>query len=273
MNPVIRIILWALAFYAAYCLVLFFLQRQMIFPRYHIGPARDSWTNIPGMEKNWIETSAGKIETWFLPPVKTSGEKKSPAVIFAHGNAELIDFCPGELIPLTQLGIGVLLVEYPGYGRSKGSPSQKSITEAFVMAYDTLSARKDVDSSRIVLFGRSIGGAVVCALADKRPSAAMILVSTPTSVKSFALRYFVPGFLVRDPFENLSVVKYYLNPILFIHGKYDDIIPYGHGRTLYKAAKKGRMITYNCGHNDCPPDVDIYWKDVGTFLQEAGILK
>lgn len=82
--------------------------------------------NIPGMEKIWLKTVGGKIETWFLLP---ESNQPSPAVIFAHGNAEIIDMWPATLNRFTQLGIGVLLVEYPGYGRSKGSPSQRSITE------------------------------------------------------------------------------------------------------------------------------------------------
>ena len=86
--------------------------------------------------------------------------------LFLHTvNGELIDFWPHELKKLNRLGIGVLLVEYPGYGRSNGSPSQKNITEAFTGAYDMLVTRPDVDPSRIVLFGRSLGGGAVCILA------------------------------------------------------------------------------------------------------------
>jgi len=103
----------------------------------------------------------------------------------AHGNGELIDFWPNELNRFTNLGIGVLLVEYPGYGRSTGPQSQSSITEAFVTAYDTLCARADVEASKIILVGRSLGGGAVCALAAKRPAAALILMSTFTSARSF----------------------------------------------------------------------------------------
>jgi len=94
-------------------------------------------------------------------------------MIVGHGNAELIDFCQIDFEPFTYLGLGVLLVEYPGYGRSEGTPSQKSITETFVKAYDTIAARKDVDTEKIILFGRSVGGSAVCALSLERPSAAL----------------------------------------------------------------------------------------------------
>ena len=81
-------------------------------------------------------------------------------VIFAHGNGELIDYWPDELKKFNDFGLGVLLVEYPGYGRSDGTPTQKSISEAFEAAYDMLVSRPDVDAERIILFGRSVGGGV-----------------------------------------------------------------------------------------------------------------
>jgi fermentation-respiration switch protein FrsA (DUF1100 family) len=228
--------------------------------------------DISGLEKIWLDTSYGKIEAWFLPPAPGHGSKSAPAVIFAHGNAELIDFWPEELMEFTRLGIGVLLVEYPGYGRSEGKPSQRNITEAFVAAYDTLIARKDVDPSRIILFGRSLGGGAVCALAAERPSAALILQSTFTSVASCASDFFVPRFLVLDRFDNLAVVGSYSGPVLLIHGRNDKLIPYEHGLALYRASQRGKMLTYECRHNDCPPSWEAFWQDVELFLLDAGII-
>ena len=100
----------------------------------------------------------------------------------------------------------------------------------------------------------------------------MILMSTFTSAKSFARNFLVPSFLVRDPFDNLSVVKDYPGPLLIIHGKHDTIIPYSHGKALHAAAKRGEIITYNAGHNDCPPDWRVFWKDVEGFLRKKGII-
>jgi fermentation-respiration switch protein FrsA (DUF1100 family) len=268
----VKIISWALFLYFIYCVLLFLMQRHMMFPRSFVEiPANNQ--NILGLEKIWLETSFGKVETWFLPPSFDHGSKPAPVVIFAHGNGELIDFWPHELKKFNQLGLGILLVEYPGYGRSKGSPSQKSITETFTNAYDVLVARKEVDPSKVIFFGRSLGGGAVCALAVKRPSAALILMSTFISARSFAAKYLAPPFLVRDPFDNLSTVETYPGPILVVHGKYDTVIPYSHGSMLYRAAKRGRMITYDCGHNDCPANWDIFWRDIESFLNDAGLIE
>lgn len=256
--------------YVTYCGLLFLLQRHVMFPRFAMGPAPETTDRMPGIEKIWLDTASGKIESWFILPVTTTGA--GPAIIFAHGNGELIDFWPHELRPFADLGIGVLLVEYPGYGRSAGRPSQKSITDAFVQAYDTLISRPEVDPERVVLFGRSIGGGAACALARERPVKAMILMSAFTDIPSFTRRYLAPAFIVRDPFDNLEVIKSFSNPVLIIHGTRDEIIPYRHGETLDRHALDGTMISYDAGHNDCPPDWRVFFQDVVPFLVDAGVI-
>lgn len=271
MKKMIKIILWIIFLYAGYCCFLFIIQRQFLFPRNLIQtPPMD--VRIPGMERIWLSTSSGKVESWLLVPSDSEASGAFPVVIFAHGNGELIDFWPSELKRFNDFGMGVLLVEYPGYGRSQGTPSRKSIADAFTAAYDMLAARPDADMNHIILLGRSIGGGAVCDLAAKRPSAAIILMSTFTSARSFAPKYLIPGFLIRDPFDNLAVVRKYENPVLIIHGKYDELIPYEHGKKLCQAAKNGKLITYSSGHNDCPPDWEMFWQDIETFLREIKIM-
>ncbi len=249
--------------------VLFMLQRQFLFPGTQIVPPLEGAELVPGVESIWVDTSSGQIETWFLPPLFSDQVQPSPVVMFAHGNAELIDFWPEELQPLQHMGIGVLLVEYPGYGRSDGAPTQTSITEGFVAAYDMLLTRPDVDAARIIGMGRSLGGGAVCALAAERPLAALILMSAFTNVQAFAAQFLAPGFLVQDEFNNLAVVRTYSGPVLVIHGKHDTLIPYHHGVALAEAAQNGELITYACGHNDCPPDWDVFWHDIERFLQQV----
>jgi len=262
----LKFVSWFVLLYFVYCGFLFLVQRQMMFPRDMVETPAET-EEVPGLEKIWINADREKVEAWFLPPVLTHQEK-GPALIFAHGNAELIDFWLRDFISFAQMGIGVLLVEYPGYGRSGGTASQHSVTETFVAAYDLLISRKDVDPSRIILAGRSIGGGAICQLAARRPSAALILMSTFISARSFAIRYLAPGFLVRDPFDNRAVVASYPGPVLIIHGKNDETIPYSHGTALYEVAEQAKMVTYEAGHNDCPPNWEVFRQDVGIFLEE-----
>ncbi len=170
-------------------------------------------------------------------------------MLIAHGNGELI----GDLSPFlrfTELGFAVLLVEYPGYGRSQGSPSQATVTETLVAAYDTLADQPEVDRSRIIALGRSLGGAAVCALAAERPLRSLVLLSTFTSLRAMAKRFLVPGFLVRDPFDNLQVLQSYPHPVLVVHGTEDRLIPHAHGERLASAAANAQLVSYRCGHNN-----------------------
>ena len=272
MHPLLKYVLWAVVIYTAYCSFLFLMQRRIIYPRSMIPLPAEPSPSIPGIKTIWLNTDFGKVEAWFLPPAVDQALSPAPAVIFGHGNGEIIDYWPQELRMFNQMGVGLLLVEYPGYGRSEGSPSQESITKTFVKAYDALAARKDVDPSRIIFLGRSLGGGALCALAENRPSAALILMSTFTGVRPMAIRYLAPSFLVRDTFDNLSVVRDYANPVLIIHGKRDTIIPFTHGKKLHQAAKHSELIVYNAGHNDCPPDWNVFWRDVEGFLRKNGII-
>jgi pimeloyl-ACP methyl ester carboxylesterase len=272
MQPVLKMTAVVLGIYLAYTTLLYLMQRQMMFPR-HMAPTRQGApAGAGGMERFWIEAGRARCEAWLVCPHPKHRGNPSPAVILAHGNAETIDFLVDEFEPFTRMGLALLLVEYPGYGRSTGTPSQQSITDVFLAAYDRLSARPDIDASRVVLVGRSLGGGAVCQLAARRPSAALILISSFTSAAAFAPRYLVPGFMVRDPFDNLAVVRGYDRPVLVFHGRGDTVIPFSHGQTLARNAADGRLVPYDCGHNDCPPDARDFWNRIASFLRASAVL-
>ena len=266
------LLLIALA-YAVYCGFLYLIQDRIVFPgaRSVIFPPMTSNPASPGVEKSWVKVNGVDMETWFLP---VPGSGRHPTAIFAHGNAELIDHWPGELSALVRMGVGGLLVEYPGYGRSGGVPSQDTVVKTFTAAYDELMSRPDVDPERIILIGRSLGGGAVCGLAEERPSAALILMSTFTSIRTMALgRFFIPAVFVRHPFDNLHLVRDYEGPVLVVHGSRDAIVPYSHGSELAREADRGHLVTYDAGHNNCPPDWDAFWKEVEEFLRGSGIIE
>ncbi len=240
-------------------------QRSVLFPRPPV-PADSQADRIPGLEKLAVGASAD-VEAWYLPPLGAAGQP-SGALLFTHGNGELIDFWAAAFRPVREWGIGVLLVEYPGYGRSKGKPSQASITDAVTSAYDQLAARPDVDAARIVAYGRSVGGGAACALAARRDLAALILESSFTGVRPLARRLGLPGFLVLDPFDNLDVVRSFEQPVLIIHGERDEIIPVQHAHELDAAAADSSLHLLPCGHNDCPRP----WPLIHAFLGEHAIL-
>jgi pimeloyl-ACP methyl ester carboxylesterase len=269
MRVLLVLLALALLLYLLYVGYFFAAQRAILFPR-HLMAVPATVPAVPGREVLWLATRQGPVEAWVLPPFDE--ENPAPLLIVAHGNGDLIDSWPPAVIGLRRMGIGVLLVEYPGYGRSAGSPSQAALHETFLLAYDTLVQHPQVDPARIVLFGHSVGGGVVAALAAERPSAALILISTFTSVRALAAQQGLPGRLARDPFDTLAAVRSYPHPVLVVHGRRDRTIPFGHGQALAQAAPQGELLALDCDHNGCIDDWDAFWQQIRPFLVRAAVL-
>lgn len=245
------------------------LQRQILFPRHYLAPDERPLQAMPEIQRIWITSDQGPVEGWYIAGLRPQNAAPGPAVIFAHGNGELIDYWPLELAHFARWGIGVLLCEYRGYGRSAGDPSEPAIAADFQQFHDWLVARPEVDPSRIIFHGRSLGGGAVCLLARRREPAALILQSTFTSVADVARRMLIPRALVVDRFESLDVVSRLRCPLLVIHGRHDSLIPFSHAERLHAAAANSTLVAYAADHNDCPPDWPRYWRDVARFLERA----
>lgn len=229
-----------------YALAAFLGQRALLYP----APRATEVRAPRGVASVMLPIAGATIEAWLMRPVPDRGER-APLVIFAHGNAELIDYWPGEFNELRAAGMAVLLVEYPGYGRSTGSPSQQSLTDAMLASYDWAKVVPGIDSTRIVAYGRSLGGGAACALVARRPVAALVLESSFTSVAALAGRLLLPRVLVRDPFDNVAALASYRGPMLVMHGDRDTTIPTIHGRRLAASVPGADFELLPCGHDDC----------------------
>jgi pimeloyl-ACP methyl ester carboxylesterase len=260
----------AAIFYIAYLAFLFFTQRSIFYPGAGIRVPPEP-SPAPGLERWLLATPVGEVEALFLPGRADPAGSRQPAVVFGHGNGEVVDFWVTGLDGFRERGIGVLLVEYPGYGRSSGTTSEASIRVAMSAAYDRLAADPRVDPARVVGFGQSLGGGAVCLLSRDRPLRALILQSTFTSFAAFTSRYLAPAFLLRDRFDNESAVRSFDGPVLVIHGRQDEVIPFRLGQRLAAVAKHATFRAYDCGHGCWDPERLPFWRDVDTFLVEAEI--
>jgi fermentation-respiration switch protein FrsA (DUF1100 family) len=249
---------------AGYWALLFFGQRSMLFP---MPPVAGAPPRPSDAEQIWLKTSFGRVEAWYLPAIRAAQER-SPLLVFAHGNGELIDYWPDAFDEPRRWGAGVLLVEFPGYGRSEGAPSQASITEAMLAAHDWARQHAAVDGSRIIPYGRSLGGGAASILAVERQAPVLILESAFSSVAAFASGFGAPAFLIRDKFDSVSAIKSFERPILILHGDRDDIVPPHHARALAAASSRATLKFMPCGHNDCPRP----WADVRVFLDQHRLL-
>jgi len=268
-----RILAWVIVLVVAWWSVAYFIQRRVLFAREYTQPNLAQKDRTKGLEEISIDTPDGKVEAWFIPGVGVSAERPGPAVIFAHGNAELIDDQPGNMVAYRAMGISVLLVEFRGYGRSAGSPSRSAIDADFLKARSLLEKMPVVDASRIIYHGRSLGGAAVTSLADEKPPAVLILESPFRSVASMMYGFGVPSFIVRDNFDSEAIFPRLNCPILLMHGTRDTIVPHRHSVALKAAAKDATLISFDCDHNNFPPNPDEYWGHIEAFLRKNGVLK
>ena len=216
------------------------LQERVIFPGQRLPAVRSA---PPGVEVVWVEAEAGiRVEGWYLPAAGASAATPGPAVMVFHGNGELIDDGWFDVELYRPLGIGVLLCEYRGYGRSGGRPSQTGIVRDMRAFRDWLDARPEVDADRVLYHGRSLGGAVAAGLAGTRAPAGMVLTSTFTSMRDMFARHLVPGFLCRHPFETERSLTGFDGPVLLVHGDRDPLVPAAHSRRLATVAPRAELL-------------------------------
>jgi pimeloyl-ACP methyl ester carboxylesterase len=260
---VLRLLGLVVALLIVYWTLLFFVQRTLIYPR----PALSGELTRPAdVEQVWLDLPAGRTEAWLLPALGT-GSGPAPVLLFAHGNAELIDHWPGEFDEPRAWGMAVLLVEYPGYGRSAGMPTQITIAASMAAAYDWIATHPSLDAGRIIAYGRSLGGGAVGTLVPERRPVALILESVFTDTRRFARSVGAPGLLVRDQFDNRAALLTYHGPVLLLHGEHDEVVPIEHGEAL--AAVAGvELHRMPCGHNDCARP----WGEIREFLAENALL-
>lgn len=152
-----------------------------------------------------------------------------PTAVFCLGNGGTVGRSLGSWAGVRDLGANVLMFDYPGYGESGGAPTEASVREAAVAAYEAARARPDVDPTRLVAFGHSLGGAVAIDLASREPVAGLVAMSTFTSMADMAWhRYFLPraDLLLRHPFRSVDKLPAIHVPTFLAHGDADPVVPF-----------------------------------------------
>jgi hypothetical protein len=240
-------------------------ERSLLFPA---PPTPDREPALGrGAERTWLELPAGRVEAFLLAP-QPPAEKPGPLLVYAHGNGELVDFWLTGFSTLRARGVSVLLVEYPGYGRSAGTPSESSIRDALAAGYDWAAGKPWVDPTRIVGHGRSLGGGAICALGRARPLAALVLESTFTSIRDVAAeRVGLLHFVFGGGFDNLAFVRGFRSPVLVVHGDEDRLIPVSQARRLAESVPGAEIQVWPCGHGCNGVEAAV-----AAFLEKHGLL-
>ncbi len=238
--------------------VLWHFQRSLIYFPFGNAPPPTS-VGLPHAEDVTVSTADGeRLRAWFVPP-RDSGARSdgagAPTVIVFNGNAGHRGFRADLAMGLQARGLAVLLFDYRGYGGSTGSPTEAGLAEDARAVRRFVASRADVDVSRIVYFGESLGAGVAVGLAVESPPAALVLRSPFTSlVDAGKLHYPVlpVGLLLRDRYPSLDRITHVTCPMAIIAGDRDAIIPISQSRALFDAGREPKTFTVIEGadHND-----------------------
>jgi fermentation-respiration switch protein FrsA (DUF1100 family) len=239
--------------YAGVTILMLFFETSML---YHPDSAGDDWVRGPDARVQDIELKSAdgtRIHAWWCPRPGAEG-----AVLYCHGNAGNLSHRSGAVAEWQEgLNQSVLIFDYPGYGKSTGSPSEAGCCAAATASYEWLSNEARVPAERILIFGTSLGGGVAVDLAARVPSRALVLLATFTSVPDRAQELFplLPArWLVRNRFSNLAKIGNCRQPVFIAHGDRDDVVPISHGRNLFAAANEPKCFLEltNFGHWENP---------------------
>jgi uncharacterized protein len=181
----------------------------------------------------------------------------APVVVHFHGNGEDVESVGWIAKELRSRGVGVLLVEYRGYGASRREavvPTEPGLYADAAAALDALAAR-GIGPDRVVLLGQSLGTAIAAEMALRGRGRALVLISPYTDIVEVMRRHVPPLFplrlIVSERFDTLSKAPRIAMPTLIIHGDSDEIIPYDMGVRLSKAFPHAELFTEKgLHHND-----------------------
>jgi uncharacterized protein len=223
-------------------------------------------------EEVWFKTSDGAdINGWFFPAA-TNSARAQLAMVLCHGNAGNIGDRLDAAAALLATGVNVLLFDYRGFGRSPGRPGEEETYRDAQAAYHWLRQR-GFAGTNIIAFGESLGGGVAAELAVRETVGGLVLQSTFTSIPDVGAELF-PWLPVRwlakiryDTHRKLPGLKV---PVLVMHSRKDEIIPYHHGERNYAAANQPKLFwELNGGHNSAVEDSKHFTAGVEAFLAMA----
>ncbi|MGA9572366.1 MAG: alpha/beta hydrolase, partial [Lysobacterales bacterium] len=196
MRTLLAVLAFAVSSYFALALMLYLLQGRMVFLANLPGRALTASPEDIGLSYENVSLTTPDDEvlhSWYVPAEDSAG-----AVLFLHGNAGNISHRLDSIAIFHELGLDVLIIDYRGYGRSSGSPTEQGTYTDAQTAWDYLVDGRGIVPGKIVVFGRSLGGAVASWLAARTTPAAVILESCFTSGPDMAARLypFLPARLI-----------------------------------------------------------------------------
>lgn len=238
---------------------------------YHPTPATQYWMPPQGLSPLDLQLHSDHgeaIHAWWCPDVKAHF-----TILFSHGNAGNLSN-HAWIIPemRSRFRCNVLIYDYPGFGKSTGSPSESGCYAAANAAYTWLRDVQHIPPDRIILMGQSLGCAMACELATKVEHRGLVLLSPFLSIRAIGQELF-PIFpvtwLMHHRYDNKSKLQNYQKPLLIGHSTADEVIPYHHGQDLFAASASKEKTFFkilNESHNALPLP---YFEAMNRFLDQC----
>jgi len=248
--------------------LLYLMQDRLLFhpQRLTDGQLQAIRRQFPQAEEITLPVGDGvTLHGWL---VKSNAARRPPLLIYFGGNAEEVSSHLGDAALYPEWSL--LLMNYRGYGRSGGRPTERALLDDALLIHEAMTRRADVDPARIVVIGRSLGSGVAVHLAARRSLAGAILVTPYDSILAVARRHYpyAPvGLLLNHHFDSLAAAPAIRTPALFIAAEHDDVIPAPHARRLYEAwgGPKSWQLLPGTDHADIADHPD-YAPQLSAFL-------
>lgn len=245
-------------------LLLYVFQRRLIyFPEQYTPSLQDyhatDMTVLTLKTKDNIE-----LMSWYKPATNNQ-----PTLLFLHGNAGHIGYRVPLIRQFLKAGFGVLLLEYRGYGGNQGSPTEQGLYEDGQTALAFL-YQQGIKPKQIILYGESLGTGIATKLAVENPIGCVILQSPFTSLVSLS-RFHYPWNLFKpwDQFNSLERMKQIHAPLLVMHGKHDQIVPFVEGLAIFNEANAPKeMLEYDKQHHNDLWDAHEFSEKIIRFSRE-----
>lgn len=248
---------------AVITLLMYVFQRHLIYFPSQERPILSHY-QIKDMQVVHVQTHDGiSLTSWYKP-----AQANQPTFLYLHGNAGNIGNRMLLAKQFIDVGFGLLLLEYRGYGGNKGQPTEQGLYEDGRAGLRFLH-QQGIKPEQIVLYGESLGTGIATRLATENNVCAVVLQSPYTSLSNLA-HYHYPWvwFNPWDKFDSLSRIDEINAPLLILHSKEDGIVPYSHGIQLFRQAREPKkMLSFdNVGHNDIWDATD-FTKKISDFIK------
>lgn len=257
------IILAALAFLGG----LFFFSRKLLYFPAKISVARLDHlrSGIDGVIELEIPVDNHVILHGWLVQKDMTG---LPTVFYFGGNAEEVSLNLADYA--VRLPANVVMVNYRGYGKSSGTPTEAALKSDALRIYDTLADQYGLDPARTVAWGRSLGSSMACYLALERDLGKLILTCPFDSIEQVAGAYYpawLVGLVLRDRHRTIDFCGQIRSKTLILASKADEVIPTAHTLNLYEHLTCEKELVYieGAGHNTIS-EFGSYFDTVNKFL-------